>query len=510
MSCYFVSAGWPYLYDVPGLHNCVPMLFADVYARFHRLRGDDVFFLCGGDEHGSRVEFVARALGRRPQDLVDEKHAATVPLLQQMGISLDAFGRTTDARHESFVRRFLARLFERGLLHRERIEVPYCPRCARHLPDRFVQGRCPHCGGVTFGGQCNDKKSCGRILTSIRSGQCAVCSEAIELVEREHLAFPLAGYESAVLPQIGSGRHHCSEVRRRVEETFHQVAEVALTRDTAWGVSLPILAGAEQTVYSWADSLLAKISFAPPALWSDPETRKLFFLGMDGVPFYGALLPALLLAAGEGHAISGWTLLPNEVLVYEGGVCSKSTGTGIWLPEALAVLEGDLWRFHLYRTYARAERHADFRWEALAEAVNHELLGGLQGNLARAAAEAGPGTQDAEQLNRIRDLLLERETAAAFTALMELARSAVASRATLLEALSLLSCFLPRIAERGRLCLLGLAPAVFETGPLSHRLLRARYQALVDARRDGQRLEEEVLDLRADSLCVCPISLVEQ
>ncbi|MBI4576750.1 MAG: class I tRNA ligase family protein [Planctomycetes bacterium] len=506
----FINAGWPYLYDVPGLHNCVPMLFADVYARFHRLGGDEVFFLSGGDEHGSRVEFVARGLRRHPQGLVDEKYAATVPLLEAMGISLDTFARTTDPRHGRFVGEYLARLFERGLVRWRDFDIPYCARCAKHLPDRFVQGRCPHCGDVTYGGQCNNKKTCGRVIASLRDGRCAVCGGGVEFRGRAHLSFPTGPYRPAILPQLRSSKELGPEVLRRVEETFRDVPEAALTRDTPWGIRFPIQDDPGRTVYSWADSLLAKVTFAPEAFWRDPDARRLFFLGMDGVPFYGVLLPSLLLASEEGYSVSNWTLLPNAVLIYEGGVCSKSTGTGIWLQEALSVLEGDLWRFHIYHTYAHAERHADFRWERFAQAVNEELIGGLEGNLARAALEASPGPADTVRLDGVRSLLLGLETAAAFTAVMDLVRDPAASRATLLEATSLLSCFLPRIAARARLRLLGSAVRVFEGGPLSHRALRARYQALVDERRDRLSLEEDITGLRADSLCVCPIDLKEQ
>ncbi len=509
MTKYFISAGWPYLYDIPGLHNCVPMLFADVYARFHRLVGDEVFFLCGGDEHGSRVEFVARGLKKDPQALVDEKHAASLPLLNALGISLDEFGRTSAPRHNAFVRQYLTKLYEGDRLVMQGTDVPYCPRCAKHLPDRFLQGRCPHCGDLSYGGQCNNKKSCGRIIANLGDGQCALCGGQVESRLRRHLAFPISQYRSAVLPHVASDRQNRAEVVRRVEETFRDVPAVVMTRDTPWGIVSPVEEDPQRTVYSWVDALLAKITFSPKALWKDPHTHKLFFLGMDGVPFYGVLLPALLLASEEGFHPSHWTILPNEVLIYEGGVCSKSTGTGIWLNEALAVLEGDLWRFHIYHTYARSEKHADFRWENFADAVNRILVRGLAANVERAASEPSAGVPDRARLQSIRQRFFEYDTAGAFDSSIATALDACVSRATLVEVLPLLSCFVPRIAERARQRLLGAAGPLWD-GPLSHQDLRARYQRLVDERMEQQTLEEEVTNLRADSLCVCPINLQEQ
>jgi len=510
MTKYFISAGWPYLYDVPGLHNCVPMLFADVYARFRRLVGDEVFYLCGGDEHGSRVEFVARGLGRSPQDLVDEKHAATVPLLKEMGISVDEFGRTSAPRHKARVRRYLAGLHERGRVALQCAQVPYCGRCQKHLPDRFVQGRCPHCGDLTYGGQCNNKKTCGRIIPNIRDGRCALCASAVEFRPRRHLSFPVSPYRAAVLPRITSDRQNHAEVLRRVEETFRDVPQVVITRDTAWGIPAPVDEDPQRTVYSWADSLLAKVTFSPEGYWKDPDARKLFFLGMDGVPFYGVLFPSLLLASDEGFHVSNWTIIPNEVLIYEGGVCSKSTGTGIWLKEALSVLEGDLWRFHIYHTYARSEKHADFRWEHFTDAVNRTLVRDLAANVERSASHASAGTPDGARLQLIRDRFGEYDTAGAFDAVLATALDTTASRATLLELMPLLGCFVPRIAERARRRLLGAGGPVFAGRPLVHQELRAQYQRLVDERLDRQSLEQEVTNLRADSLCVCPINLREQ
>ena len=141
----FVSAGWPYLYEIPGLHNCIPMLWADVVARYRRLKGDAVVYVSGADEHGSRVEFMAEGNGRDPKSLVDEKYRETVPLLGKLGLSLDVFARTSAPGHKAFVSAFLARLFERRAVVTRTLRAPYCAACDKHLPDRFTEGACPKC-----------------------------------------------------------------------------------------------------------------------------------------------------------------------------------------------------------------------------------------------------------------------------------------------------------------------------------------------------------------------------
>ena len=311
-----------------------------------------------------------------------------------------------------------------------------------------------------------------------------------------------------MLPHLCFDGPQGAAVRAKAEETFLGVAESALTRDTDWGIGLPGPAG--RSVYSWVDALLAKVSFLGPGReadwWKDDGVRRIFFLGMDGVPFYGALFPALLLAQDEGYSISNWTMLPNEVFIYEGGVCSKSTGTGIWLQEALAVLEADFWRFYVFHNYARSEKDADFRWEKFAEAVNRTLLTGLETSVQR----SGAGPADAGRLKAVTDLLLGYDTAGAFRALFDLLLDPGLTRATLVQALPLLACFVPGVAERVRDVLEGRTQRVFDRPPISHAEIRARYQDLVDQRRSGQSLAEEITNLRADALCVCPINLKEQ
>lgn len=515
MSRYFISAGWPYLYDIPGLHNCIPMLFADVYARFFRQMGHEVYFLCGGDEHGSRIEFVARGYQQSPQDLVNEKYEATVPLLKKLGISLDHFGRTTDPHHQVFVREFINRVIvRRNALWKEHL-IPYCRACGLYLPDRFIQGTCPYCGELTYGGQCSNKKTCGMMIEAVNQAHCALCGGDYELIKRNHLLFDMRFYREQVLLSIASAHSDASAVRDRIDKTFATIDEVSLTRDSSWGVSLPGLHTKEQSVYSWVDSLLAKVSFLATAgkeseYWKDDNTVRVFFLGMDGVPFYGALFPSLLLAAEAGYSISNWTLLPNEVFIYEGGVCSKSTGTGIWLQEALSVLEPDLWRFYIYYHYALSQKDVDFRWDKFAETVNVYLVDTLERSIVRAYCNAD-GKMDSAALQVVRDQLCNYEAAKALLALLHVIDDANVTRSTLSEALSLLSCFVPQVATRALEKLEGkLDPDLSITHKFHGEETRIRYQQLVEARRNNLNLCQEITDMRADSLCVCPTSLKEQ
>lgn len=476
---HFVSAGWPYLYDIPGLHNCVPMLFADVCARFHRLNGDEVFFLCGADEHGARTEYVAKGYGTTPQELLNTKFDATIPLLAKLELSFDHFGRTGDPFHKQFVQDLVRDLVKRERVIQDMQKVPWCAQCQHHLPDRFLEGTCPYCHGTTYGNQCNNKKNCSRLVEAnkVIDPRCAVCAGHIEWRDENHLFLRIPDHEN-----------------------------VCITRDTKWGI--PIDNMPAKTIYSWVDSLLAKVSMLAKQgkeaeYWKDPDTQRHFFLGLDGTPFYGTLFPALLLASNRNYSVSNWNLRPNEVFIYEGGICSKSTGTGIWLQEALSTQPSDFWRFYIFLVHANvemgAERDVDFRWERFCESVNTWLIKGL-----KSAAEASDGEGGENIEIKIRKLMGEAKIGEAFHVLMtSLIESP--SRQKTAKLAPLLSCFLP---HTGRQLTQGLVP--FKMTPLYAPQVQMDYQDLVDERRSKRGLGEEITDARADALCVCPINLTER
>lgn len=513
MTRHFVSAGWPYLYDVPGLHNCVPMLFADVYARYYRLKGDEVFFLCGADEHGARTEYVAKGYGTTPKELLDAKYNATLPLLKKLGLSFDAFERTGDEYHKQFVQDFFADLSKNNFLSAGQQKVGWCANCSQHLPDRFLEGNCPHCNGKTYGNQCNNKKECSRLVESedILNPRCAVCAGTVEWRIENHLFFQMDSFKNKLSQCAKAHDKDVKEIRERIADTLTKNPHVCVTRDTRWGIDIAHLPG--KSVYSWVDSLLAKVSMTAkqgPEMeeryWKDPDTHRHFFLGMDGTPFYGALFPGLLLSSPNGYSITNWKLIPNEVFIYEGGVCSKSTGTGIWLQEALTVLPADFWRFYVFFIHASvesgAERDVDFRWDRFCDSVNTWLLKGFASVVAN--KNESPAETGVPEKQQIVTLLEQGNIGQSFHLLLKSLIERPSKAKTKLLA-PLLNCFLP---TTGDLLLQGKIP--FDQAPSYHREVQMAYQDLVDNRRAQRDLAEEITDARADALCVCPISLTEQ
>lgn len=378
------------------------------------------------------------------------------------------------------------------------------------MPDRFLEGTCPYCAGRTYGNQCNNKKDCARLVESekVIDGRCAVCSGTVEFREEPHLFFRLDLFKNKLTNLAKAPEKDIAEVCERIQRTLLENKTVCISRDTKWGIPLASLPG--KSVYSWVDSLLAKVSMLAKqsrelekAYWKDSSTHKHFFLGMDGTPFYGALFPALLMASNRGYSTDNWNLAPNEVFIYEGGICSKSTGTGIWLAEALSTLPSDFWRFYIFHVHANvemgAERDVDFRWERFCETLNRFVLKGF-----KAAAEAGSGESGESQKQQITQFMSSGKIGQAFDLLVN-ALIEQPSREKTANLAPLLSCFMP---NSGRLLSEGQRP--FEQTSLYAPEVQMDYQDKVDARRAKRGLGQEITDARADALCVCPINLKEQ
>lgn len=513
MSRHFISAGWPYLYDIPGLHNCFPMLFADICARYFRLKGEEVYYLCGADEHGARTEYVAQGYGTTPKELLDSKYDATLPLLKKLELSLDAFERTSDKNHQKFVQNFIEDLIKRELIIESSQKVAWCTHCQQHLPDRFLEGICPHCDSKTYGNQCNNKKDCARLIEAdeIKNGRCAVCAGPVEWRMEVHLFFKMEGFQKVLTNCAKAPEKDKTEVSNRIERSFAENPLVCVTRDTSWGI--PIAALPNKSVYSWVDSLLAKVSMIAKhgtelekKFWKSDDTQRHFFLGMDGTPFYGALFPSLLLASSQKYSVANWHIMPNEVFIYEGGICSKSTGTGIWLQEALDTLPAEFWRFYVFYIHATvetgSERDIDFRWDRFCELINTWLLQKLSGVAECKIQSSGSnGKYEAQQIS---EYIESGKYGQAFQLLLNSIIEDPSNEKTQ-QLAPLLSCFLPKTAEK---LLNGVRP--YDMPPLYYPEVQMEYQDKVDSRRAERKLMEEITDARADALCVCPINLKEQ
>ena len=379
-----ICAAWPYINYVPHLGTIIPLLSADVVARFLRMRGHEVVFVSGSDEHGTPIEVEAVRQGIEPRELTDKNHELVVRLFREWGFSLDSYIRTEHPVHKEFIKRFYERVYANGYVFERDEELPYCENCGRFLPDRFVEGTCPYCGyGRARGDQC---EACGRLLdpAKLLNPRCAICGSRPVIRTTRHWFLDLTKLQGAVEEYVRSNERFSDAVRlfslRMLEEGLRPRS---ITRDTRWGIEAPFPGAEGKTIYCWFEAVLGYISATIAYFrsrgqperwadfWKDPSSRSVFFIGKDNIPFHSILLPALLMASGEGYTLP-WDIVSNEFLLWEGDKFSKSRRVGIWVDEALKLFPADYWRFTLVALRPEL-RDSNFTWEQFIEKVNSDL-----------------------------------------------------------------------------------------------------------------------------------------
>ena len=378
-----VTAAWPYINNIPHLGTILHLLGADVMTRFLRLLGEDVISVSGSDEHGTPIEVEARRKNIDPKRLTDDAHAYVVRLLKRWGIELDNYSRTESPVHKDFVKRFMLGLEEKGYIFTQKMILPNCERDRIFLPDRFIEGKCPRCGYPNArGDQC---ESCGALLDPLDliSPRCAICGSKPILRETTHWFFDLRKVEHKVRRWLENNEELWDNVRNYSLQWIREgLKPRSITRDNSWGIEAPFSGASGKTIYVWFEALLGYLSASKEILeargrrfeefWHDSNTRTIYFIGKDNIPFHAVILPAMLIASGERYPLPS-IISSTEYLLYEGEKFSKSRRIGLWADEALYIIDDpDYWRFALIRVRPE-ERDTNFSWKEFAKIINTEL-----------------------------------------------------------------------------------------------------------------------------------------
>ncbi|MDT7895009.1 MAG: methionine--tRNA ligase [Desulfurococcales archaeon] len=383
MGKWVVTAAWPYINSVPHLGTILHLLGADIMTRFLRMLGEDVISVSGSDEHGTPIEVEARKKNIDPRRLTDEAHSYIVKLLKRWRIELDNYSRTESEVHKQFVREFMLRLESKGYIFTQKMVLPYCERDRIFLPDRFVEGRCPRCGYPNArGDQC---ENCGSLLDPLDliSPRCAICGSKPILKETMHWFFDLKKLENPIRKWLEENKGLWDNVRNYSLNWIKEgLKPRSITRDNEWGIEAPFKGAERKTIYVWFEALLGYLSASKEVLekrgrlfeefWYDKNTKTIYFIGKDNIPFHAVILPAMLIASDNRHPLPT-VISSTEYLLYEGEKFSKSRRIGLWADEALYILEDpDYWRFSLVRIRPE-ERDTNFSWKEFMRIVNSEL-----------------------------------------------------------------------------------------------------------------------------------------
>ncbi|MBO5249457.1 MAG: methionine--tRNA ligase [Muribaculaceae bacterium] len=356
---------------------------ADIYARYMRLKGEDVIMIGGSDEHGVPITIKARAEGVTPQDIVDRYHNIIKESMKGLGISFDIYSRTTSEIHHETASEFFRHLYDKGEFVEKTSMQPYDEVAGEFLADRYVTGTCPHCGNErAYGDQC---EACGTSLnaTDLINPRSALTDSEVVMRETKHWFLPLDKWEGELSKWILEGH---KEWKTNVYGQCKSWIDLglqprAVSRDLKWGVPVPVEGAEGKVLYVWFDAPIGYISNTKELLpdswekyWKDPETRIINFIGKDNIVFHCIVFPAMMMAYGDGFQLPD-NVPANEFLNLEGDKISTSRNWAVWLHEYLVDFPGkqDVLRYVLTAN-APETKDNDFTWNDFQARNNNELV----------------------------------------------------------------------------------------------------------------------------------------
>jgi len=376
-----ITSAWPYVNAIPHLGNMIgSVLSSDVFARFCRLKGDEVVFVSGSDSHGTPVAVAAKKQNVPTKDLAIKYHNKIKDLFEKWQISYDNYTITHNPTHIEFVQKFYLEVQKNGYVFEKELEMLYCEADNFFLPDRFVEGICPHCEDENARGDQCDK--CQKLLTplELKKPRCAICDNTPVLRKTKHWYLDLPKLQDQLENLISQNEIIPQNARQMCLNSLAEgIPERAITRDLKWGIPAPFEGADNKSIYVWFEAVLGYVSAVKewadnivkdPSkfeyFWNDPNTKTVFFIGKDNIIFHLIVFPGLLLAFNENKSDDEKLTLPynvssTEFLMYENDKFSKSRGIGIWIDEALKLAPLDYWRFSL--VYNRPETSdTSFLW----------------------------------------------------------------------------------------------------------------------------------------------------
>lgn len=426
-----VAVAWPYANGPRHIGHVAGFgVPSDVFARYHRLRGNDVLMVSGTDEHGTPIMVAADREGVSPRELVDRNSAVIRDDLRRLGLSYDLFTRTTTANHHRVVRDLFRTLSEHGFIFERTALGAFSAATGTTLPDRYIEGTCPHCGFTEArGDQCDN---CGKQLDPVDliDPRSKVDGQPPEFRETSHLFIDLPAFKERLAAWIGKQSHWRANVRNFSLQLVEEIKPRPVTRDLDWGVRIPVPGYDERDdkrVYVWFDAVIGYLSASvewaasrgtPDAWrdwWQDPDARHYYFMGKDNIVFHSVIWPSQLLGYGTGGELGAgrgslqlpYDVVASEFLTMEGKQFSTSRNVVIHVGDFLDRYAPDSLRYFL--TAAGPEtQDTDFTWSEFVRRNNDELVatwGNLVNRTLQSAyknfgcvPEAGPLTPDDESV----------------------------------------------------------------------------------------------------------------
>jgi methionyl-tRNA synthetase len=388
-----VCVAWPYAKSSTHVGQIVgAYLPADIFARYHRLAGNQVLMVSGSDEHGTPILVEAERLHISPKEFVANYHRQISEVWERLGISWDLYTETGTPNHYRITQDFFLTLYEKGYIYKDTMQSPYCPTDRRFLPDRYIEGTCPICGYPSArGDQCDN---CGHTLDPVDliDAKCRLCgskNSKLEMRMTDHFFLDLPKLQEPLMQWLSQGKEHwrTNTLSFAMNWLKDGLRPRAITRDLDWGVPIPLEGYDDKRIYVWFDAVIgyfsASVEWAEkqgvPEAWktwwvpgqTDPAVKPYYFIGKDNIPFHTIIWPAMLL--GYGNRNLPYDVPASEFMTMSGAKASSSRGNVIWTRDVLDQYGADTLRYYLAAT-APEGRDTDFTFDELVRRNNDELV----------------------------------------------------------------------------------------------------------------------------------------
>jgi len=387
-----VAVAWPYANGPLHLgHIAGAYLPADIFARYHRTKGNEVLMVSGSDQHGTPITISAEQEGKAPSEIAAKYHQQFLDSWQKLGISFDLFTATGTANHARIAQGIFLSLLNKGYIYNSTVSQPYCPNCQRFLPDRYIEGTCPYCNSPgARGDQCDN---CGKPINPVElvDPRCRLCAATPQFKDSEHFFFRLSAFRDRLLTWVKQQSHWRQNVLNFTTRYLEEgLKDRAITRDIEWGIPVPVAGFDRKRIYVWFEAVIGYLSATKEwakssgdeerwrSFWQDDEAKSYYFIGKDNILFHTIIWPAMLM--GCGNLNLPYDVPANEFLTIEGRKLSTSRNWAVWLPDYLSRYEPDPLRYLLSINMPETS-DADFSWGEFVRRNNDELVA-TYGNLA--------------------------------------------------------------------------------------------------------------------------------
>ena len=398
-----VSVAWPYANaDIHQGNVTGSYLPADIYARYHRLRGNHVLMVSGSDGHGTPVTVKAEQLGKSVPEVMEYYHGRFLDLFQKLGLTYDLFTNTDTENHFKVSQDMFLSLLENEYMYPKVTKQMYSPSSNKFLPDRYVEGTCPNCGyGTARGDQCDNCNTLFESAAELINPRSKMDDSALELRDTEHFFIDLPAIaEDGLQAWMHNGKEHWRPQVINFARNFVDQGLIgrSVTRDMDWGIPVPVEGFEHKVLYVWFEAVIgylsasiewAKNSGDPDAWkqwWQNPEARTAYFVGKDNIPFHAIFWPAQLFGAKglynddpDVRLNLPYDVPANEFMNMEGRKISGSQNWGVWMLDVLERYDPDALRYYLTAVMPES-RDSDWSWQGFVDRNNAELVGNW-GNL---------------------------------------------------------------------------------------------------------------------------------